>query len=617
MPALDQINQGGTIYEIVPEIAELFKTTKAYHTGDHVIYEACWYTFKADKSAGAWDATKVNGPFKVTDQLSDLKEDLNEIIDVELGANLNNPETQTSGYYIALSGNLQVAELYDVTDFIPVEGGKSYSVGVYNLMDTLYKTRTLYAFYDANKTLVGSVTNTDNTSGLLATAPSGASYIRISGHTHFEDKTYSLMLAESDEILTTFIPYSETKILSENIKVIGLDELEPLIGTFEYKTGKNLYDPSTSVEGFLQSNGTIVQITGQRYSTSALIPVEPNTNYYIAGFNSSFLPSNTRLIAVCYTDIGKIVINTYVNENAVSSIVINSQSYHYIRVSANAELANRHLMVTKGSVATQFVEHVSGEYTTLKVESENLPFDPILVGKKWAVCGDSFTNSGGTGSVIANGLYKGRPYTYPWIIGNRQNMEIIKFFEGGRTLAYPSSGTFNNSLTNPTADCYYQNIPEDVDYITIYLGINDEHHATGGGDGEDSTGNIPLGTITDNDTSTYYGAWNVVLTWLITNRPNAHIGIIVTNGLSIEAYRTAQIEIARKYGIPFIDMNGDDRTPAMLRTINPNIATTVKQALIQKWAVDPTGEGGTVNTHPNDAAQLFESYFIENFLRSI
>lgn len=79
MPALDQINQGGTIYEIVPEIAELFKTTKAYHTGDHVIYNAGWYTFKEDKSAGAWDATKVNGPFEVAKQISDLKEDLSAL----------------------------------------------------------------------------------------------------------------------------------------------------------------------------------------------------------------------------------------------------------------------------------------------------------------------------------------------------------------------------------------------------------------------------------------------------------------------------------------------------------------------------------------------------------
>lgn len=548
--------------------------------------------------------------------ISTIKADLDNIIDVELGTNLNNPATQTSGYYIEWSGALIEAPLYDTSDFIPIEVGKSYSVGVYNLTNALYKTRTIYAFYDANKALVGTITNVGDTSGLLATAPEGASYIRISGHTHFSENILHLMLAESESILTTFVAYSKRMILSDDVEVRGLDELTPLIGTVEYKTGKNLYDPSKSVSGYLDYKGNIEPVTGQNYSTSALIQVEPYTNYYISGFDRSFLPSNTRLVAACYNEAGNFVADTYVNGKGVSSIVINSQNYPFIRVSANAELANRYLMVTKDAVATQFVEYVGGDYTTLKVESENLPFNPVLVGKKWAVCGDSFT-SGATGTVIANGLYKGRPYTYPWIIGNRQSMEIIRFFGGGRTLAYPSSGTFHNSLTDPTADCYYQNIPEDVDYITIYLGINDEHHATGGGDGEDSTGNIPLGTITDNDTSTYYGAWNVVLSWLITNRPNAHIGIIVTNGLSLEAYRTAQIEIARKYGIPFIDMNGDDRTPAMLRTVNPNIATAVKQALLAKWAVGPAGLGGTVNTHPNDDAQLFESTFIENFLMSI
>jgi hypothetical protein len=195
-------------------------------------------------------------------------------------------------------------------------------------------------------------------------------------------------------------------------------------------------------------------------------------------------------------------------------------------------------------------------------------------------------------------------------------MDIVKFFEGGRTLAYPSDGTFLNSITNPSADYYYQNIPTDVDYITLYLGINDSQHTGSGttGDGEDATGVITLGTIDDTDTSTYYGAWNTVLTWLITNRPNAHIGIIVTNGLSQSKadWRTAQINIANKYGIPYIDLNGDSRTPAMIRTINQNIPSAVKTALINKWAVDPSS-----NTHPNDAAHEFESTFIENFLRSL
>lgn len=236
----------------------------------------------------------------------------------------------------------------------------------------------------------------------------------------------------------------------------------------------------------------------------------------------------------------------------------------------------------------------------------------VLYGKKWTVCGDSFTE-GVSGNMIREGRFAGQNIAYPYFIAERNNMEIVKFFKGGRTLAYPADGLFHNSLTDPEGDCYYKDIPEDTDYITIYLGINDSHHEHGkGGDGEDPTGIIPLGTINDDTTNTYYGAWNVVLKWLIVNRPFAHIGILVSNGCDRTAYRTAQIEIAAKYGIPYIDMNGDRFTPVMIRSQNPDISEEVKQIVKLKQAVDYP-----VNTHPNDKAHEFESAFIENFLRSI
>ena len=119
MSALDQVNKGGTIYEIVPEIAELFSTTKVYHTGDHVIYEAGWYTFKADKSAGVWDATKVDGPFKVTEQISNLKEDLNEVAD-EFGA--ITPYKTYSDSYINSTGTVVSAVGFSIYE-IPVKYG--------------------------------------------------------------------------------------------------------------------------------------------------------------------------------------------------------------------------------------------------------------------------------------------------------------------------------------------------------------------------------------------------------------------------------------------------------------------------------------------------------------
>ena len=152
------------------------------------------------------------------------------------------------------------------------------------------------------------------------------------------------------------------------------------------------------------------------------------------------------------------------------------------------------------------------------------------------------------------------------------------------------------------------------------LGINDNHHASAssGTDGEDTTGVIPIGTITDDTTATYYGAWNVVLTWLITNRPFAHIGIFVSNGCDAPTYREAQIAIAKKYGVPYIDLNGDERTPVMIRSQNTDIASAIRSAVTQKQAVDYDGtETGSVNLHPNYKAHEYESTFIEAFLRSI
>ena len=60
------------------------------------------------------------------------------------------------------------------------------------------------------------------------------------------------------------------------------------------------------------------------------------------------------------------------------------------------------------------------------------------------------------------------------------------------------------------------------------------------------------------------------------------------------------------------NLNGDERTPAMHRTCNPDIARSVKQSLINKWSVNPSK-----NTHPSAKAHEYESFIIENFLRSL
>ena len=44
--------------------------------------------------------------------------------------------------------------------------------------------------------------------------------------------------------------------------------------------------------------------------------------------------------------------------------------------------------------------------------------------------------------------------------------------------------------------------------------------------------------------------------------------------------------MAKKYGIPYIDLNGDERTPAMIRAQNSDIPSAVK-TIIQNAKITP------------------------------
>ena len=237
----------------------------------------------------------------------------------------------------------------------------------------------------------------------------------------------------------------------------------------------------------------------------------------------------------------------------------------------------------------------------------------ILYGKKWAVCGDSFSNGdfkGGEEPIFSEGPYVSQRKTYGYLIGERNGMVIQHLAVGGMTMATPSDEEFLNTFSSGV----YQKIDPDADYITLYFGINDSHHRpkSTGDDGEVKKGIIRLGTIDDTRIDTFYGAWNVVLEYLITHHPFAHIGILVSNGCETDDYRQAEIALARKWGIPYLDLNGDDRTPVMGRSTNPAILQSVRDFRTKTFAVAPPG-----NTHPNAKAHEYESWFIEQFLRSI
>lgn len=225
----------------------------------------------------------------------------------------------------------------------------------------------------------------------------------------------------------------------------------------------------------------------------------------------------------------------------------------------------------------------------------------FLAEKKWYACGDSFTAGSGVPN-LSEGKYKGYPCVYPYYIGNRTNINVFNIAVSGSTLADRAGATESNCFSYPNGK--YTKIPADADYITLKFGINDNHQ------------NTPIGEDDDATNATFKGAWNVVLQEIISTHPLAHIGIIVTNGCTDPAYPEATIAMARKYGIPYLDEDGGDQVPLLLRTTRkPYVLDSIKQ--IKYDAMIVGDQGGEINRHPNEYAHEFESRFVESWMRTI
>lgn len=452
--------------------------------------------------------------------------------------------------------------------------------------------------FDENKTYVGTPNRT-GTGAEEYTIPVGVGYFRIKIAKN--DTTAEISIAEAKanvSIEYTFLYDS----LIDATQTSQIENLKQFDKSFDIET--NLINPNTMENGYINIEGTVINNT--TYKTTDYIQIKANQSICFTNRLRKFL---------AFDAIKTPIASTFENNDVSAGYVFTATVDGYVR--GTVYVSDTNYMAAYGSQAKEYTPYGEIIIKNLKLTDDNgLNKGNILYGKKWAVCGDSFTAgnfAGASDYTFPDGRFAGQNKVYSRYIALRNDMTLQFLAGGGRTLAYPSDGTFSNSFTNPSADFKYSNIAADVDYITLYFGINDSHHEPGssGSDGEDTTGEIPLGTISDTTTATFYGAWNVVLEWIATNRPFAHVGIIVSNGCDRDAYRLATIECAKKWGFPYIDLNGDERTPMMIRSTNPDISSTVKAIRTNAQRVSST------NAHPNLAAHLYESTFIEEFLRSI
>ena len=100
--------------------------------------------------------------------------------------------------------------------------------------------------------------------------------------------------------------------------------------------------------------------------------------------------------------------------------------------------------------------------------------------------------------------------------------------------------------------------------------------------------------------------------YLIANHPNAKIGIIISNGCDTIDYPNAEIAIAKKYGVSYLDFNSDYKVPILFRVNGkPDTDASIITANYQHYRVSSS------NGHPNVAMHEYESTIIQHWLESM
>ena len=237
------------------------------------------------------------------------------------------------------------------------------------------------------------------------------------------------------------------------------------------------------------------------------------------------------------------------------------------------------------------------------------PISDVLYDKKWYALGDSFTFGDFTNYTDAEGKtyeesdafdpVKGMWKTYPWHIEKRTGIKAItKLAANGMRFTNIEGAT--NAFSADTSIRNYTMIPNDCDYVTLAFGLNEANLTA-----------EQIGTSADTTNATLWGAYNTVLESIITANPLVKIGIIITDAWMTQAYHDALVEIAKYWGIPYLDLKNGEQVPMMIDG-ELREHSTVAQSLR-----DATFQITSANAHPTPKAHEYRSTVIENFLRSL
>ena len=390
-------------------------------------------------------------------------------------------------------------------------------------------------------------------------------------------------------------------LLPDGIKILNSD----IIHDRDYLIvpQSNLYDKNTAINGYYNSDGTFT--ASDNYKTnSEKIKVNKGDNIAISAY------CRISCFFDLYGKLAKFDIYGTATDTHILTAPVDGDLYLCVYANYVADF-----MAAKGTIVQTYSPYKKIlqndiEFNTNQLDVISSYVNPslsgnILYNKKYVACGDSFTHGDFQYSLtndytFTDGLYAGEYKVYPFFIGRRNSMVVVNEAQNGSTMGYTGSDTLSFSAER------YKNIPADADYITLNFGINDDT----------AHSNTPLGVKTDNVNTTFWGAWNIVMNYIIRNHPMAKIGIIVPNGCE-EAYCEVVRQVAEYWGVPYLDIPKNPQVPLNIRCYDKTgtVNAAIENFRNDYWYVN--NNSGTRNLHPNELCHEYESTYIENWLKSL
>jgi lysophospholipase L1-like esterase len=409
-----------------------------------------------------------------------------------------------------------------------------------------YNSNVSVIWYVTETTVLSSEAYQAHRGAVMVTAPQGANYARF----------YSL---SGSGVINLFglEAYYVPKTLPYEIVISTKDD-----GYFDYNNGSGYRWSSTS---------------GQSKYTNS-IPVEQGDQFDYTGF------SKWSISGVVWSDSsGNPLSNEQYNDGGSGATTV--------RVTAPAGAAFVRFFSFSYGTATLVVTKITKESEEAAMLNSN-----VLWGKKYVACGDSFTEGAYSSKTDETWSEKFQTYkTYPFWIAERNNMNLVNEAKSGSDFTNISGASNAFSVSRYTA------VPTDADYITLMFGLNET------GIGDDSA---LIGTSADTTNATLWGAYNIVFEHFLTNMPYAKIGVIIADAWMTANYANAVKEICKYWGIPYLDLKGDD----VPMGIGGRYSTTSSKARqLRNNAFQVSAD----DSHPNVKAHEYRSTIIENFLRSL